>query len=91
MSYNEHDDIVQKVTEDRSREYGMDDEGRLSEHPEKQNVRRSEVRFDYDYDARGNWTRKSVMGRGAPRADFTPSSIELRTIRYFDVDSPQSE
>jgi hypothetical protein len=42
------------------------------------------VHFDYDYDAHGNWVRKSVMGRGGASPDFTPSSIELRAIRYFD-------
>ena len=43
-----------------------------------------EQRFRYDYDARGNWVTKTVEGRGGADHDFTLSSVERRTIGYFE-------
>jgi len=47
-------------------------------------VSRSEARFHYDYDARGNWIRKVVEGRNGVDEDFAVSIIEERTLAYDD-------
>jgi hypothetical protein len=47
-------------------------------------VRRSEARFHYDYDVRGNWIKKVVEARGGADGDFLVSSIEERTLTYHD-------
>jgi len=38
----------------------------------------------YDYDSHGNWVMKAVESRGAADTDFTLSSVERRTISYFE-------
>jgi hypothetical protein len=47
-------------------------------------VIRSEARFRYEYDAHGNWVMKTIEGRGGTDEGFTLSSVELRTICYFE-------
>ncbi len=83
-SYNDHGDQIREVHEHEAREYGIDDEGRLADTPTRESVSRSEARFRYDYDARGNWVLKIVEGRGYADQDFTLSSLERRTITYFE-------
>ncbi len=84
MGYNDHGDQIEEVSEHESREYGLDDEGRLSDAPTKESASRSEARFRYDYDTRGNWMVKIVESRGGTNQDFTVSSVERRTIGYFE-------
>jgi hypothetical protein len=40
------------------------------------------VRFEYQYDARGNWTERIVWQRMEPSTDERPSNVERRTIAY---------
>jgi hypothetical protein len=40
------------------------------------------VKFEYQYDAHGNWTERIVSQRLEPNADERPSNIERRTIAY---------
>ena len=84
MAYNDHGDQIEEISEHESREYGLDDEGRLSDAPTKESASRSEARFRYDYDTRGNWVMKIVESRGGTNQDFTISSVERRTIGYFE-------
>ena len=42
------------------------------------------VRFEYRYDAHGNWTERVVWQRMEPDADERRSSIERRTIDYYN-------
>jgi len=84
VAYNDHGDQIEEVVEQDSRDYGIDDEGRLSDAPTRESVSRSEARFRYDYDERGNWVTKTVEGRGGTDQDFTLSSVERRTIGYFE-------
>jgi hypothetical protein len=84
VAYNDHGDQIEEVFEHDEREYGIDDEGRLSDAPTKESVSRSEARFRYDYDAGGNWVMKTVESRGGTDQNFTLSSVERRTIGYFE-------
>jgi hypothetical protein len=84
VAYNGHGDQIEEVVEQDSRDYGIDDEGRLSDAPTRESVSRSEARFRYDYDAHGNWVTKTVEGRAGADQDFTLSSVERRTIGYFE-------
>lgn len=81
--YNDHGDEIAEVSEQETREYGIDDEGRLADVPTRESVHQSEARFHYDYDANGNWVVKTVESRAAPEQEFMKSSVERRTIEYF--------
>jgi YD repeat-containing protein len=84
MAYNSHGDQIEEISEDEQRDFSIDDQGRLSDDPTKASVNRSEARFHYDYDARGNWIRKVVEGRNGADQDFAVSIIEERTLGYDD-------
>jgi YD repeat-containing protein len=81
--YNDHGDPIEENFEQESRDYNIDDEGRLSDSPTKETVRRSEARFHYEYDARGNWVSKAVASRPGAELEFTLSADERRTLVYF--------
>lgn len=83
FQYNEHGDPVEEVSEMVSRDFGVDEEGKLSAEPTRENVSRTEARISYDYDTHGNWTRKLVESRSAPDRPFAVASEERRTIEYF--------
>jgi hypothetical protein len=84
MAYNDHGDRVEEVFEHDEREYSLDDEGRLSDAPSRESVSRSEARFRYDYDTHGNWVMMTIESRGGTEQDFTLSSVERRTVGYFE-------
>ena len=81
--YNDHGDPIEENFEHESRDYTIDDEGRLSDSPTKETVSRSEARFRYEYDAHGNWVTKAVESRPGADLEFTLSSDERRTLVYF--------
>ena len=82
--YNEHGDEVAEISENRHREYGVDEQGQLLPVPGSERVTRSEARFHYEYDEYGNWITKKVENRGTAEQDFSTSSIERRTIEYLE-------
>jgi hypothetical protein len=41
-------------------------------------------RFHYDYDVRGNWIKKVVAALAGADQDFSVSSVEHRTLAYYD-------
>jgi hypothetical protein len=84
VTYNDRGDPLLQVHEHASREYGIDDNGRLSDAPASESVRRSEARFTYDYDGRGNWIQRTVEVRAGAQQGFILSSEEQRTIEYFE-------
>jgi hypothetical protein len=43
------------------------------------------VRFEYQYDAYGNWIERVVWQRTEPNTDDRPSNIERRTITYYGL------
>jgi len=83
VSFNEHGDPLVEVDEHEERDHGIDDEGRISDGRDPQNVSRSEARFRYDYDGHGNWVSKTVECRSGSEDEFSLSSEERRTITYF--------
>lgn len=83
MAYNEHGDPLEEIYEHETRDYGIDDEGRLTDGPTRKSVSRSEARFRYDYDSLANWVRKTVESRGRTEDEFALSSVDMRTISYF--------
>lgn len=84
MAYNDHGDQILEISENHEQEYGIDDEGRLSDTPTKERVTRSEARFRYDYDAHHNWVTKTVESRGDIDQEFALCSVERRTITYLE-------
>jgi hypothetical protein len=84
MAYNDHGDLIRELSEDEQREYNVDDQGQLSEKPNSESTSRSEARFHYDYDDRGNWIRKRVEGRASSDQEFSVSTVEQRTLVYYD-------
>jgi hypothetical protein len=82
MAYNDHGDLISKVTEFERRDYSIDDQGRLSESPATESASRSEARFFHDYDGRGNWIRKRVESRSGTDQEFSVSSVEQRALAY---------
>jgi len=44
---------------------------------------RSQTRFDYKYDAQGNWIERVTLQRFESNPDFTFGSIERREIAYY--------
>ena len=84
ISYNNNGDPVAEVDEHLEREYGIEQDGSLSEAPTKERASRSEARLQYDYDARGNWIIKTVESRSGPDQDYIRCSVERRSISYFD-------
>jgi YD repeat-containing protein len=84
VTYNDHGDPIREVSEERRREYNMDDEGRLTDAPTSESLSRSEAHFRYEYDDRRNWVTKTIETRAGTEGELTPSSIERRAIRYFE-------
>ena len=84
MSYNDHGDQIVEISECEQRDYNIDDQGQLSDSPTRESVSRSEAHFHYDYDVRGNWIKKAVEARGGADEDFSVSSVEQRTLAYYD-------
>jgi len=84
MAYNDHGDLIRELSEGQQRDYDLDDQGRLSESPTAQGTSRSEARFHYDYDGRGNWILKRVEGRSTSDQEFAVSSVDRRTLVYYD-------
>lgn len=84
-SYNEYGDKIAENSEHEDREYGLSESGELSAEPVRRNSSRGEHRIGYDYDERDNWVRKTTESRGGSQPDFTVTSIERRTLIYFDI------
>jgi hypothetical protein len=50
---------------------------------EEKPARVDHVRFEYQYDAYGNWTERVVWARMEPDSDERRSNIERRAITYY--------
>ena len=77
VRYDDFDNPVENVTIDVSRE--MENGAVKSEE-----TRVHRVRFEYRYDAHGNWTERIVWHRTEPNQDERRSNIVRRTITYYD-------
>lgn len=83
VQYNDRADPIEQIDEDETREFKIDDEGRLSANPTVEKATQSVARFHYEYDLHGNWLVRTVEGRNRVDEEFTVSSIERRGIDYF--------
>jgi hypothetical protein len=79
--YDQYDNPTLEVEDDVSREMHLDESGNLQ--PTQEKSSRHEVRFDYKYDVKGNWTERVVSVRYEANPEFQPSNIERREITYW--------
>jgi hypothetical protein len=81
--YDDNDNVIAEISEDQHREMHVDTDGVLrageDAHLGQQN------RFDYLYDAHGNWTERVVWSRTGSQPEFRRSNIERRAITYYHV------
>jgi len=82
MAYNDRGDQTEVITEDEHRGFGFGDGGEMIETEHR--TSRSEARFRYVYDERGNWIEKVVEWRQRTEEDFSVSAVERRTITYYE-------
>ena len=59
----------------------IDEEGNVR--PAMESSHKQNVRFEYRYDAQGNWTERVVWIRLEPNPDFHRSNVERREIIYY--------
>jgi YD repeat-containing protein len=78
---DDHDEAVEEITETRTREATVDDNGDVRY--KHDTVSTQHNRFEYRYDTHGNWTEQIVSYQNDPNADFQRSNIERRVITYF--------
>jgi YD repeat-containing protein len=79
--YDDRGNPAEETHEEASREMDLNDDGNLQvtkERSSKQNVR-----FEYQYDAQGNWLEQVVWGRMEPNPNFERSNITRREIAYY--------
>jgi len=81
--YDDYDNPVEETTEDRSREVNIDENG--IEEVTAETVQRQHARFEYQYDAQGNWTERVVLSRAEPNPDFRRENVERRNIAYYII------
>ncbi len=81
--YDGHGNPVEQESVTVSREIGQDERGApvARESPPVE----GRWRFEYRYDARGNWTERIVSIRHMDAAGFQPSNIERREIAYYET------
>jgi YD repeat-containing protein len=81
--YDDRGNRVAETREETSHEVRIAEEGALEATSESRQAQQH--RFDYVYDAHGNWTEKVAWTRLDESSPFQRSSIERRVITYFDA------
>jgi len=89
ISYNDHGDVSDEITISTppavgSTEFSLDEAGNMfpvaqSKAPEPS---QREVRYAYEYDGQGNWTKKT-MAVCSEEGEFKTSSVVNRTLSYY--------
>jgi hypothetical protein len=88
-AYNGHGDVSDEVTigmpmQDWGTEFGIDEDGNMI--PVSQSKApgpsRAETRYAYEYDAQGNWTKKTTSVR-QEQGEFKISTVINRTLSYY--------
>jgi hypothetical protein len=79
--YDDLGNLIEQDEESVNREMRFDADG--ARHPTADVRRIHQVRFAYQYDARGNWTERIVSARFREEDGFTPANVEWRTIDYY--------
>ena len=81
--YDDLDNPSETVMERHRRELGIDEDGKML--PTSEASEKEYARFEYRYDAQGNWTERVVWSRREPNPDFQRSSVERREISYHSL------
>jgi hypothetical protein len=81
VRYDDFDNPIEQRSVDLSRDIQLDDGVVKSE---ERPALVQHARFEYQYDAYGNWTERIISQRTEPDADERPSNIERRTIAYHE-------
>jgi hypothetical protein len=81
IEFDERDNPILEIEEHLSRDLRTDESGKLQ--PVDRKSSRREVRYEYKYDSRGNWTERLVSFRSANGPDFQRSNVERREILYY--------
>ncbi len=80
--YDDKGNPTEEATEETSREVGIDEQGELRTASE--NTSKRQVRFNYTYDAKGNWIERVGLIRYEQNTEFQRSNIERREIIYYE-------
>ncbi len=83
FQYDEHDNPIETTTREDSREKGIDEHGELR--IIERSFQKQHIRFQYQYDAWGNWTERIVLCRLGAKDDFQRANIERREITYWNA------
>jgi hypothetical protein len=80
-SYDKNGLEIGTTHETYSRKIGIGEKGTMVVESEESN--RQDVRFEYSFDERGNWTERVVWSRNTPNPNFERSNVERRQISYY--------
>ncbi len=79
--YNDHGDLSKQQTYSTHQgDTPVDEEGNIPTPPPAPEKLESEAKFSYQYDNRGNWTRKKTSTLHYPKSGW--ESVETRSITY---------
>jgi hypothetical protein len=78
--YQDHDDPIEEISESRQREADADENGAMQYTSDRLSVQHN--RFEYRYDARGNWTERIVSIQFEQNTAFQRSNVERRVMTY---------
>lgn len=81
IRYDEHDNPIEQTGENHEREIGVEENGEL--HTASERSHTQHTRFEYRYDAEGNWTERVVWSRLEPNPNFQRSNLKRRGISYY--------
>jgi hypothetical protein len=79
--YDDRGNPIEEIDKDKSIDWQIDDTG--NSRPTKEISHTQNSRFEYAYDAEGNWTEKVLWSRLEPNPNFQLSNMERREITYF--------
>jgi hypothetical protein len=79
--YNEHGDLSKHQTYSTRADIPVDEEGDVLRPPPAPERLESEMGVSYEYDSRGNWTRKKTATLHLSK--FRWESVETRSITYY--------
>jgi YD repeat-containing protein len=80
-SYDDRGHRITQSVESVDRQMNFDDDG--TPHPSADTKRMHDTRFEYQFDAQGNWTERIVSARFTEGAELAPSNVERRSIEYY--------
>ena len=91
IAYNEYGDPSSQTSTALGnpalrQEYGLSDSGAMvpvGSTPAAEPPRTHEMRYDYEYDAHGNWVRQSMSVRSEEGGAFTQQEIHKRNLTYY--------